>query len=368
MKVFLSVLRLWPLPLLLGCGPLMQAQSPQFSQYDANKLILNPAFTGHDPGFSSYSAARMQWVQVGGRETQFNTRSTGVAFELPYTGLGLQYLSSTEGSGRLAWQQASFQFAFRNRSPKPAAKHQGEFSLGLSASASWWSLGRPGALVFADQLHPFLGQVSSSSQIPGEALQLNQSPYFEAGGGFLYERRFGEQDDWYFHSGLAFRHMALGAPDRSFRSPVRISTHGVLVKQGDLDPVPIWGVLSWRVDAQAYSAFPQRLAADAWSWQLGYRTFIGDATGIWGGIWYAGRPALGRHIQSLILGAGTHQALSDNGAALLLGFTYDYTLSGLVNDGGGTYELVFSFRFPYRLDGQAGGGRRPPRGMPCPKF
>ena len=40
---------------------LTKAQDPSFSQFDLNMIYMNPAFSGYEGGFRSFSHSRNQW-------------------------------------------------------------------------------------------------------------------------------------------------------------------------------------------------------------------------------------------------------------------------------------------------------------------
>ena len=72
------------------------AQDPSFSQFYANRIYLNPAFTGLEAGLSVAGVSRMQWVNV---DQGFRTYGFSVELQEPHikSGIGLSLFHDTQG-------------------------------------------------------------------------------------------------------------------------------------------------------------------------------------------------------------------------------------------------------------------------------
>jgi type IX secretion system PorP/SprF family membrane protein len=204
------------LSLCLFAGSL-QAQDPVYDQFYANKLYLNPAFTGYEQGVNIYLQNRHQWVAVDQWRT-FNNQSVGVSMDMPrlQSGFGLIYDQSREGIMPLQWQRVGFQYAFRTRSCRKSGKRgkrslsfpeRFDLSLGFritqnSRRVVWEDY------LFSDELHHIYGDIYNS-QIQAPAMNFSEGNYFDLDAGIivdyeLMDNQFGAQ---YLRVGAAFNHL-----------------------------------------------------------------------------------------------------------------------------------------------------------------
>ena len=65
---------------------LLQAQDPSFSQFYANRIYLNPAFTGLESGLTVGAVSRMQWLTVDGG---FRTYGFTLELQEPHLSSGI---------------------------------------------------------------------------------------------------------------------------------------------------------------------------------------------------------------------------------------------------------------------------------------
>jgi type IX secretion system PorP/SprF family membrane protein len=355
--------------LFLGAIGYVQAQDPVFSQFFANKLYLNPAYAGFDPGINVYSAYRSQWMGVDGNDASFLTSNVGLSVELPalMSGVGFQAIENVEGAGDLRWRSYELQYGFRNRPCFTSRPYDMEFSLGMGLSYNQWRLDDPNALIFSDQLNPFFGQVRNNSAVPLGFLQLPSADFvdFSAGGliDFSWGARSGNswKKSWVGQIGGAFRHLrnrANGAPTQDVR-PTRYTLHGFLLNQGSFETSSMTTIIMGRMDMQPSLAAPNLDSAATgryWfrSLQLGGMIILADEPGVWTGAWWHSRGFATRNIHSLAVGLGFRIPMDQRNSrslprSLHLGASYDFNLNGVLNDGGGTFELTLSLRFPNSL-------------------
>lgn len=134
------------------------AQDPSFSQFYANRIYLNPAFAGLEPGIGVSGVARMQWGKV---DNGFRTYALAAEMQLPVVraGLALHLLHNAEGLGRLATDQAGLVFSYT------IPGRQDNFHFGMEGRLVQKSLDWD-PLVFSDQLDPVYGIVNASSVTP----------------------------------------------------------------------------------------------------------------------------------------------------------------------------------------------------------
>ncbi|PKP19172.1 MAG: hypothetical protein CVU05_11945 [Bacteroidetes bacterium HGW-Bacteroidetes-21] len=103
---------LFILPLLMA--KLLSAQDPQFSQFYAVPLYLNPSYCGTTAGTRASINFRDQWPAVPG---SFITYSAAIDHYIPSlnSGVGLLYLQDRAGSGHLRSTNIGFQYSYHFR-------------------------------------------------------------------------------------------------------------------------------------------------------------------------------------------------------------------------------------------------------------
>ena len=87
------------------------AQDPSFSQFYANRIYLNPALTGLDPGITFSAISRVQWMQA---DRGFRTFGAALELQEPFlrSGFGLNVMHNAEGIGNLATTNVGFSYAY----------------------------------------------------------------------------------------------------------------------------------------------------------------------------------------------------------------------------------------------------------------
>jgi type IX secretion system PorP/SprF family membrane protein len=91
-----------------------RAQDPQYSQFFANQLMLNPAFTGAGTGPRVAMNYRAQWVKIPGYYKQF-----AFAYDQPVyflgtrQGLGILFNSDVAGEGDLTKLNVSLNYSYQ---------------------------------------------------------------------------------------------------------------------------------------------------------------------------------------------------------------------------------------------------------------
>lgn len=143
---------------LLFCARICIAQDPAFSQFYANRIYLNPAFTGIENGISFSGVSRMQWVNV---DQGFSTYIASIELQDPFlrSGFGLSLYHDTEGLMQLNTNRISFSYAYHI----PLDKHN--LHIGLQGhwaekSVDW------NKIIFSDQLDPVFGDINQTTAVP----------------------------------------------------------------------------------------------------------------------------------------------------------------------------------------------------------
>lgn len=164
-------------------------QDALFTQQYANRLYLNPAFSGLGRSWSVAVAHRNQWPSLKGSFIT-NQVSGDYRFEGTKSAIGLVLQQDRAGIGGLQKLQAALAYAYHTRLTDNLA-----FSAGLQSSISSLRVNYDN-LVFGDQLSDY-GQTALSS---AEALNFEPASYLSFSvGGILYNDQF-----W---AGLAASHL-----------------------------------------------------------------------------------------------------------------------------------------------------------------
>lgn len=368
--------------LLIGGGCMLvaqflQAQDPIFSQYFAQKMYLNPAYTGYDYGIAVNTALRTQMLTLAeDRIAEFTTSNLEMGAEVSHgrtgSGFGGQYTQSTQGEGPYQFNRAGVSYAFHSW---PCAgdyrkRHNVDFALGLQLAYNWTSLNGQD-LVFRTSLNPVYGQVGPSglSGIDPNYANFVNDQYFDlAAGGLLrfYPRATNQARQDMLVIGAAFHHVP---PNRAGnfpffpnpdsvtnsrgQSPTRYTFHGSY-RIGNADGPQVIPM----VKIEFRKASPQSWDYVYWSNQIGVLYQSGRVSdGIraaWFGGWLHGRywgsnPPTGssgftvdQSIYSLILAGGLNMQY-DRYNLGRFGISYDFNVFSGFNDFGGTVELFLSF-------------------------
>lgn len=189
------------------------AQDPEFSQYYAAPLYLNPAFAGTSVDHRFITNYRNQWPNVS---QAFETYAFSYDYNLDHynSGLGFLVVADKAGSANLKSTQFNFQYAY-----KVQLSDKFVLSSGLNFGVGSRSIDF-NKLVFYQQLD--FAQ-SGDNLPPGPSnLNLQGQTYFDFGAGLLFYSR----KVW-----LGFSTSHLNRPNRSLvdaesEIPVKTTVHG----------------------------------------------------------------------------------------------------------------------------------------------
>ncbi|MCE2773394.1 MAG: type IX secretion system membrane protein PorP/SprF [Bacteroidetes bacterium] len=302
-----------------GLGDLY-AQDPEFTQFYANPLYLNPAFAGTARCPRICLNYRNQWPGITGTFVTYSASydqhidaiSGGVGFLFTNDRAGMATINTTNISGIYSYQLNITR----------------EFSMKVGLQATYaqksvdWS-----KLNFGDMIDPRRGFIYNTNEVPNATSKTNVD--FSAG--LLgYSRR-------YFF-GAAVHHIT--EPDEGFlgpsKLPMKYTGHAGAV-------IPIGGRYS------ETSISPNVLFQKQQDFQqlnLGIYFSKGPLVG---GMWY-------RNQDSFILLLGFQQDL------FKFGYSYDVTVSKLTNATAGSHELSFQMQFECKPK------KKKFRTVSCPSF
>ena len=337
--------------LILAGTITVTAQDPQFSQFYAAPLYLNPALTGATGQARAGLNYRNQWPAIDANFTTFSAYFD-YFIEDKRSGIGIILTRDEEGLANLRSMSVGLQYSYE---------------LNFSENLGF----RPGVqvalydrdinfnrLTFGDQFDPNTGEIISPST--AEQFNTDFSKVFVdlSLGGVLFTK-----SAWL---GVAANH--LNTPNQSIIDedsplPIKLSVHGGL-KHFMRPGVVGSGIYARDAERSVSLAFQYRHQGQFDQGDLGvYYT----AEPLVLGVWYRGFPIkvvngfVNNESISLLLGftrIGAKQAMN-------IGYSYDYTISKLGAGSGGAHEFSISYTWPMRDP------RKPPRDklvIPCPDF
>ena len=322
-----------------------QAQDPQFSQYYAAPLYLNPAFAGSTELSRAGLNFRSQWPSL---QANFTTASVYFDhfFEDYNSGVGAIITGDREGLSGLQSISIGLQYAYQLRLTDYLTFRPGVQAAFYNRDINF------DKLLFGDQLD----DSGVISPVTGENLNtgLSKSFFDLTLGGILYSENF------YF--GYSAAHVT--TPNQSItgevsRLQMKHSFHGgyrFMLPSG-------FGRVGEDEKGRERSVTPTAQYKRQGNFdQLDVGTYL-TYEPLVVGLWYRGMivPQLEdfENNESVILLLGL--ILND----LNIGYSFDYTISGLSIQSGGAHEVSLVYHFSLRDP------RKPPRSImkiPCPKF
>jgi type IX secretion system PorP/SprF family membrane protein len=301
--------------LFLFSGIKVFAQDPQFSQFYANPLYLNPAFAGSNICPRLIMNYRNQWPSISGNFVTYNA-SYDQYFDAISGGLGLLVNNDREGEGTFSTTTANVLYAY-------SLEVSRSFSIKAGFQASYymkkldWS-----KLTFGDQIDPRYGFVLNTQEKPPDKLSKNTAD-FSAG-------LLGYSDKFYF--GFAAHHLT--EPNIGFYSqnklPRKYTAH-----IGAIIPMSGGGAR----DESAPTISPNILFQKQQDFQqINFGMYFNKYPFV-GGLWF--RQSIGAiaNPDAFIVLVGLETGV------MRFGYSYDITVSKLTLASGGAHEFSFAFRF-----------------------
>ena len=319
----------------------LSAQDIQYSQFYANPIYLNPAFTGTAEASRFGVSYRNQWPGLNQSIT-----STSASFDtyLPHlnSGLGLIFNRSQQSHNQLSISEIGASYAYAARLGNTSFIRLGGQVSYLDRDAYF------GNLLFGSQIDNS-GNISNFS---GEALGMDfRHQFVDYAAGLL----FYSQNIWL---GISAHH--LSQPNTSFldgeisQLPMKVSAHGG-VKFDFLNSSSPWNSTRELTIAFNYKNQGPFQQLDLGA-QLNFQPLVL-------GLWYRGLPISSMETsghESIISLIGVSL-----GGGLDVGYSYDYSISGLGNaNSAGAHEISIRYSF-------LGGSSKVSRmktSMPCFKY
>ena len=306
-----------------------QAPDPEFTQYFANPLYLNPAFAGTARCPRLTMSYRNQWPAMSGSfvttaaayDQHVETLSGGLGFIVMNDQAGRGTLSTTTASGIYSYQQA----ITRKLSIKAAMQ-----VTYMQKALDW------GQLSFGDMIDPRRGFIYESQDKPRGGMV--QTVDFSTG--FL-----GFTDKYYF--GVAVHH--LNEPNESLvvgtsRLPMKYTVHAGATLPLQRSVTGVESTISPNILYRRQGEMQQM--------NVGLYVNKGPLVG---GIWYRGI-ILTDYKDAFIVTLGIKTDV------VQFGYSYDLTISQLTPSTGGAHEISMTIQFDCR------GKRSKFRTINCPSF
>lgn len=308
----------------LFCAQEANAQDPEFTQFYANPLYLNPAFAGTARCPRVVLNYRNQWPALSGTFVTISS-SYDQHVESLYGGLGLLVTNDKAGEGTLTTTNVSGMYSYQLPLSRSFSLKFGFQATYFQKSLDWTKL------TFGDMIDPRRGFIYNTGDQPRGGTRSNVD--FSAG-----MLGFSKQ----FFIGGAVHHLT--EPDESLINgnsplPMKITGHaGAVIPLNNTRYSDDDTKISPNILYQQQAAFQQL--------NLGLYVTKGP---IVGGVWYRNKDAF-----ITLLGIQTD--------VFKFGYSYDVTVSKLTNATAGSHEVSFTLQFPCRK-------KRPRfRTISCPSF
>ena len=328
--------------LLMYCSSFAHAQDPEFSQYYAAPLYLNPAFAGTSVDHRFIANYRNQWPSIS---QAFETYAFSYDYNLSQynSGLGVLVMADKAGSANLKSTQFNFQYSYKVQMSDKLILSSG-LNFGLGSRSIDFN-----KLIFYQQLD--FSQNSDNIPPPPSNLNVAGQTYFDFGGGLLvYSRKV-----W-----LGFSMAHLNRPNRSLLNeeteiPVKTSVHGGV-------RIPLYnGVFKRERTASIAPSFVYKQQGNFDQLDLGTYFFYEPMVV---GLWYRGIP----------IEQNAKDNVSHDAVVVVLGFqlqnvelsySYDVTVSELGPIAGGAHEVGLKFKIELATQVKR---KKKERFIPCPTF
>lgn len=277
-----------------------KAQDPEFTQFYANPLYLNPALAGNNICPRISINYRNEWPGISGTFVTTSASFDKFIYGIK-SGLGVLVTNDRSGEGTITTTNISGIYSYQFRPRRDVS-----INFGLQATYGQKSLDWT-KLTFGDMIDEKHGFVYNSNEIPGKT----RKSFVDLSGGVVgFTKRF--------YVGFAAHH--LNQPDEGLiglsKLPVKYTGHaGATFKlNGDASISP-------NILFQQQQDFQQM--------NLGVYVTKGALVG---GLWYRNR-------DSFIVLLGVQQGI------FKFGYSYDVTISKLTNITAGSHELSLGLQF-----------------------
>ncbi len=304
--------------LILLMGTSIKSQDPQFSQYYANPLYLNPAFTGSNICPRLVLNYRNQWPSIPGTFVTYNA-SYDQYFDAISGGLGLMVTQDNQGQGIISSTTVNAMYAY-------STDLTSNLSLKAGFEASYFAEKLDfNKLTFGDQIDPRYGFVLNTNEKPPD--NPNKSTVDFSTGLLLYNENF--------YCGFAANHLT--QPNVGFYSqsplPIKYTFHvgGVIPLRGGSNG------LARQENESTISPNLLYQKQDQFQ-QINVGMYVNKFPFV-GGLWYRQSIGASSYPDALIVLLGLETGM------MRFGYSYDITISKLTLGSGGAHEISFALRF-----------------------
>ncbi len=285
----------------------LKAQDPEFTQFYANPLYLNPALAGNKICMRANVNYRVQWPNVYGTYTTVGLSIDKLAHSVK-GGVGLMVMQDRAAQGTLNTTGVGLIYA-------PIIKPTRHTSITFAIQAGWWQKAvNWSKLNFGDMIDPQRGFVNETNEVPPtDATRGN----FDLSTGMVFTSS-------HVFIGAAVHHIL--EPNESFLGGNSPLPRKYTVHAGGLIPLH-----KGSHESEAYISpnVMYRQQGDFKQLNLGMY-FKKDK--IVGGLWYRGNDAF-----IMLLGVEANQ--------FRIGYSYDVTVSKLTNATAGSHEISLGYQF-----------------------
>ncbi|HTF02808.1 MAG TPA: type IX secretion system membrane protein PorP/SprF [Bacteroidia bacterium] len=303
--------QLYKLPLALLClfvtASQLKAQDPEFTQFYANPLYLNPALAGNKICTRVNTNYRVQWPNIYGTYTTVGVSIDKLAHSVK-GGVGLMVMQDRAAQGTLNTTGVGLIYA-------PVIPLTRKSSISFAIQAGWWQKAvNWSKLTFGDQIDPRRGFTYETNELPPDNATRGN---FDLGAGMVFTSS-------HVFVGAAVHHIL--EQNESFLNGTSKLPRKYTVHAGGLIPLG-----HGRYDGDSYISpnVMYRQQGDFKQLNLGMY-FKKDK--IVGGLWYRGNDSF-----IMLLGVEANQ--------FRIGYSYDVTISKLTNATAGSHELSLGYQF-----------------------
>ena len=355
----------------------LSAQDPSFSQFYANRMYLNPAFTGIENGLFVNASSRMQWLAI---DQGFRTYDINVSSQIPFAkmGVGLHLHRNIEGFADLSTTSAGLAFSYTIPGKKNNI-HFG-FETKITEKSIDWD-----KLTFTDELHPIFGIINQTSAVPVR----EKVSFGDVDFGVVWRR----EGDWGFGRrsfrkvrsmlGVSFHHLPYWFSDSAQGNDSFLNRDWSVAPRGTLHggllipfrPVSAGGkeILfspNFKLDTQGYQLFNRE--TNIMVGTFGAYALLGN---LYISLFYQNRIFTPNpiHTNGLIFGSGVYieGARSNAGETpeMFIGISADLNSTGLGPAAGSIFELQFTYNISKQIFGTGKGfSRKRNRYLDCKSF
>jgi type IX secretion system PorP/SprF family membrane protein len=328
------------------------AQDPSFSQFYANRINLNPAFTGIEPGLTLAAVSRLQWLNI---DNGFQTQGVTAEIQEPFikSGFGLAISTNKEGIAELTTTGIGLSYSYTVPFQK-SNLHFGIQGQWVQKSVNWDNL------IFSDELDPALGVVNPTTAAP----ILQRVSYTDINFGMMYRSenkiRLGKSTYRNIRSllGLSINHLPslfgdVGASE-SFQAlptkvPARITLHAgaiipVIIFEGAGNKFSLSPNIKFDIQGENIFQADKSLRVLSFGMYTLYEGFH------FGAFFQNTNPFPDlKNTNALILSFGFYQdgkrPANHTDQRFFVGFSIDINTTGVGTRGGNVYELNLRYTF-----------------------